>query len=87
MQRFGANSTGTTSKDEKIQFGAAVGLDIRLGNVEKLDGVIPTSDLYDVFWANNIFEHFVSPHAFLVQMKSMQHQTRCSCLVYRCSEN
>lgn len=69
MQRFGEGSTGITTKDEEIQFGKHAGLDIRLGNVEKLDAAMTDSDSYDVFWANNIFEHLLAPHAFLVQLK------------------
>jgi SAM-dependent methyltransferase len=70
MQRFGANSAGITTTPDEVTYGQQNNLDIRLGNVEALaDTLTPDQDVFDIFWANNLFEHLVAPHAFLVQLK------------------
>lgn len=70
MQRFGKNSVGITTTPEEVTYGETHGLDIRIGNVEKLSEYLnPEVDQFDCFWANNLFEHLLSPHAFLVNLK------------------
>lgn len=70
LQRCGEHSVGVTTTPAEVQYGADNGRDIRLGNVERLHEVLtPDSDVFDVFWANNLFEHLLSPHAFLVNLK------------------
>ena len=69
MQRFGPNSVGVTTTSAEVAYGAEHNLDLRMGNVEFLDTVIETTERFDVFWANNLFEHLLAPHAFLVKMK------------------
>ncbi|GIW68453.1 MAG: hypothetical protein KatS3mg099_401 [Candidatus Parcubacteria bacterium] len=73
MQRFGTGSVGITTTPEEVAYGALVGRDIRLGNAEKLEEVLSPSERFDAFWANNIFEHLLSPHAFLVSLKRWAH--------------
>ena len=69
MQRFGQDSVGITTTPEEVTYGELVGRDIRLGNVELLSQTISPDEDFDVFWGNNIFEHLLSPHSFLVHLK------------------
>jgi len=69
MQRFGAGSVGITTNPKEVSLGKVIHRDIRLGNVERLDEVLQSEEAFDVIWCNNIFEHLLSPHAFLVNLK------------------
>lgn len=73
MQRFGPGSVGITSDPREVALGAEISRDIRLGNVEKLSEAMLPSEKFDVIWCNNIFEHLLSPHAFLVNLKTHAH--------------
>jgi len=73
MQRFGSGSVGITATPEEVAYGASIGRDIRLGNAEKLEELLSPNECFVVFWANNIFEHLLSPHAFLVSLKRWAH--------------
>jgi hypothetical protein len=59
----------TTAEDE-VQFGRENGLNIILGNAEFL-GETNFNTEFEAFWANNLFEHLLSPHAFLMNLKKM----------------
>jgi hypothetical protein len=37
--------------------------------VELLSNTLPKTETFDMFWGNNLFEHLLSPHAFLVNLK------------------
>lgn len=63
LTHFGPGSTGVTIVSEEVSWGQEHGLDIRLGNIEDKD--FKLEQKYDVIFANNIFEHLYSPHAFL----------------------
>lgn len=69
MQRFGKMSVGITSRAIEVEYGKIIGRDIRSGNAETLATTLSTSEQFDVIWCNNIFEHLLSPHAFLVHLK------------------
>jgi SAM-dependent methyltransferase len=61
---------GITTRADEVEFGKNNGLDIRLGNAERLH----TTDFehtFDAFWVNNLFEHLVAPHAFLVHLRQL----------------
>ena len=73
MQRFGSDSVGITSNLHEVDLGKEINRDIRFGNVEELAQVMPESEKFDVIWCNNIFEHLLSPHAFLVHLKRHAH--------------
>jgi SAM-dependent methyltransferase len=73
MQRFGPGSVGITSNPHEVTLGKEINRDIRLGNVELLAEAMPASEKFDVIWCNNIFEHLLSPHAFLVHLKTHAH--------------
>lgn len=74
MQRFGPTSVGITTTPEEVDYGKTVGRDIRFGNVERLAEAIEPHERFDVIWANNIFEHLLSPHAFLVHLKKFANE-------------
>ncbi len=69
MQRFGASSVGLTSRAVEVEYGKLKNRDIRIGNAETLTETFTTNEQFDVFWCNNILEHLLSPHAFLVHLK------------------
>lgn len=69
MQRFAKNSVGITTTKSEVAYGLAHGIDIRFGNVELLQHTLPLQKEFDMFWGNNLFEHLLSPHAFLVNLK------------------
>lgn len=69
MQRFGSDSVGITTTRAEVAYGQSHNIDIREGNAELLDKTISPTENFDTFWANNLFEHLLSPHAFLVNLK------------------
>ncbi len=69
MQRFGQNSIGITTTPEEVEYGKRINRDIRLGNIEQLADHLSTTEKFDFIWCNNILEHLLSPHAFLVKLK------------------
>lgn len=73
MQRFGPDSLGITTTPEEVTYGKTVKRDIRFGNVESLDSVLDINEKFDVIWCNNILEHLLSPHSFLVSLKKFSH--------------
>jgi SAM-dependent methyltransferase len=74
MQRFGASSVGLTTNPKEVSLGKEINRDIRLGNVERLNEILSGGEVFDVIWCNNIFEHLLSPHAFLVNLKKYSHE-------------
>lgn len=69
MQRFGSNSVGITTTQAEVAFGKENNIDLRFGNVELLHNCLDQKKEFDLFWGNNLFEHLLSPHAFLVNLK------------------
>jgi len=68
LSSFGTGSFGITTTKEEVDYGRENGLDIRLGNAEMTDPSL-FSNLPEVIWANNLFEHLLSPHEFLINLK------------------
>jgi SAM-dependent methyltransferase len=73
MQRFGPDSVGLTVNPNEVSLGKDINRDIRLGNAERLSEAMDERERFDVIWCNNIFEHLLSPHAFLVNLKAFAH--------------
>lgn len=73
MQRFGTSSVGLTTNPKEVALGKIINRDIRLGNVERINEIFDETEKFDVIWCNNIFEHLLSPHAFLVNLKKFSH--------------
>jgi len=67
LQGFGKGSVGITTAPDEVEFGQANGLKIIFGNAEHLQPVI--NSRFQAIWANNLFEHLLSPHAFLMNLK------------------
>lgn len=67
LQAFGSRSVGITTAPDEVEFGKAHNLNIILGNAEHLEGTLHSR--FKAIWANNIFEHLLSPHAFLANLK------------------
>lgn len=68
LSLFGSGSVGITTNREEVIFGKERDLLVRFGNVERLDELHLESD-FEGIWANNLFEHLLSPHAFLMELK------------------
>jgi SAM-dependent methyltransferase len=68
LVHFGPGSLGITTTSAEVAYGKEHKLPIIQGNVERL-GDIHLSERFDAFWANNLFEHLLAPHAFLIEMK------------------
>lgn len=69
MQRFGKNSVGITSTVAEVAYGQKHNINLLRGNVELLSETISINEDFDAFWANNLFEHLLAPHSFLVHLK------------------
>lgn len=67
---FGEGSLGITTTPEEAEFGRAKGVPIVLGNAETVDKIqgLPR---FQAIWANNLFEHLLAPHAFLIKLKAI----------------
>lgn len=70
LKHFGNESIGVTTAQEEVQFGKDNNLNIVLGNAEYL-GKTDFNTIFEAFWANNLFEHLLSPHAFLMNLKKI----------------
>ncbi len=67
---FGEGSLGVTTTLEEVDYGKENNLRIIKGNAE-LIGKLELEEQFDVIWANNLFEHLLSPHSFLVKLRSV----------------
>ncbi len=70
LQLFGAGSVGVTTASDEVEHGRHVGLDIRFGNAELIERM-GLEKKFDAIWANNLFEHLLAPHAFLMNLKKV----------------
>ena len=67
---FGDGSLGIITTKSEVDYATNRGLKVVLGNAEKINGLSLPKE-FQVIWANNIFEHLLSPHAFLLKVKMM----------------
>lgn len=68
LVKFGSGSVGITTTLAEIEYGKNHGLNIVKGNAEHIDSLgLDTS--FGAVWANNLFEHLLAPHAFLLKLK------------------
>lgn len=65
---FGKGSVGITTKMLEVEEGKKRGLDIMFGNIEEMEK-LNIKNKFDIVWANNFFEHILSPHAFLSKLR------------------
>ena len=68
LAHFGPGSVGITTTDAEVTEGKRRGLDVQKGNAEALEN-IAFSAPFEAVWANNLFEHLLSPHAFLMRLR------------------
>ncbi len=73
LVHFGKGSVGVTTTVEEVNYANEKKIPILKGNVEQIDE-IKFEDKFDVIWANNLFEHLLSPHAFLVKLKKVSNK-------------
>ncbi len=66
LKHFGPGSIGLTVNEDEVESGKKMGVVIKVGNIEQM-----TEDVgeFDVIYANNIFEHMLAPHTFLITIK------------------
>lgn len=69
LKHFGKGSVGITTAESEVQYGKDNNLNIIFGNAEYLDEYVGDKK-FSAFWANNLFEHLLSPHAFLMKLKN-----------------
>lgn len=68
LVHFGPGSLGLTIIKREVEIGNNRGLNVQYGNIESDDFMLPGGG-FDVIFANNIFEHLLSPHTFLIKVK------------------
>jgi len=68
LVNFGQGSLGITITQEEINYGKKNNLRIIHGNAEQLEA-LELNENFDAIWANNFFEHILSPHHFLIKLK------------------
>ncbi len=73
LVNFGPESLGVTSTVEEVDYGKAKGIRIVKGNVEQLE-TLALNEQFEAVWANNLFEHLLAPHAFLMHLKTLAKQ-------------
>jgi SAM-dependent methyltransferase len=71
LRFFGAGSIGVTTTQEEVEYGKSNNLKIIFGNAEKIEGVFTKGEKFKAIWVNNLFEHLLSPHAFLMNLKKI----------------
>jgi SAM-dependent methyltransferase len=70
LVKFGKDSLGVTTTLAEVEYGKARNIRIVRGNVE-LIGKVGLTERFEGIWANNLFEHLLSPHAFLMTLKTV----------------
>ncbi|MCI0542448.1 class I SAM-dependent methyltransferase [bacterium] len=68
LAHFGDGSAGLSIAGDEVEYGKSRGLDTRFRNIED-DECGFSSEKFDVIFANNIFEHLLSPHMFLQKIR------------------
>ncbi len=70
LRLFGRGSLGITTTQEEVVYAKENNLPVVFANAEKLD-TLDTDQTFEAIWANNLFEHLLSPHAFLMKLKAL----------------
>lgn len=70
LSEFGNGSIGITTTDAEVDYGRNNNLNIIKGNIE-VYSTLNNLGFFDSIWANNLFEHLLSPHEFLIQLKTI----------------
>ena len=70
LVNFGRESIGVTTTRAEVEYGRSNNLNIKYGNVELIGGMDLARE-FDVIWVNNLLEHILSPHSFLIKLKKV----------------
>lgn len=70
LRLFGTGSVGITTTQAEIDYAHAHKLPVVFGNAETLNKT-SFENKFQAVWANNLFEHLLSPHAFLMKLKTL----------------
>jgi len=73
LVKFGKNSLGLTSTLDEVAYGKLKNIRIIQGNVEFIDEQ-NINESFEAIWANNLFEHLLAPHAFLIKLKTVANE-------------
>lgn len=65
LVHFGEGSKGVDANKKYFEFWKELNLKVITANVENN---IPLNEKFDVIWCNNLIEHLVAPHLFLVRL-------------------
>lgn len=70
LVHFGEGSMGITTTVGEVEYGMQRDIQIIQGNVEVIDQIDALKhERFEAMWANNLFEHLLSPHSFLIKLK------------------
>jgi len=70
LVHFGPDSMGITSNPDEVEYASSKNINVIKGNIEFIDE-LEIGQKFDAIWANNVFEHILSPHAFLIKLKKL----------------
>lgn len=70
LVQFGKDSLGITTTLAEVEYGKSRGIRIKSGNVELIRDW-KLGEKFEAIWANNLFEHLLAPHAFLMNLKTV----------------
>lgn len=73
LVHFGKDSLGITTTLEEVEYGKDNNIRILKGNAELIEK-LELKESFDVIWANNLFEHLLSPHLFLVKLRGVSRE-------------
>ncbi len=68
LSLFGEGSVGVNANEKEVGEALSRGLSVVRGNIEELP-ILPVNETFDIIWANNFFEHLLSPHEFLMHLR------------------
>lgn len=68
LVEFGEGSLGLTTAKEEAEYGTRHGIRIVSGNAELIDS-LGLDETFEAIWSNNLFEHLLSPHAYLMKLR------------------
>lgn len=69
LRHFGPGSVGIALTDREVAEARTRGFTVMRGDIE--DPAFALRETFDVIWANNLFEHLLSPHRFLLRTREM----------------
>lgn len=70
LSLFGKGSFGITSTQSEVDEAKKRGLDVFKSNAELISREEIKKD-FEVIWSNNLFEHLLSPHYFLMRLRAV----------------